>query len=310
MTSAMNSAYPNVSDMLESPAPARQRKWRTLLVATDGHDSADDAWSAACALRERTGAAIHAIAIAEPAPIVLNPDFMGFDSVRSAASADESATAVRSQIERFMPLEDCPFVVRTGPVAEEVQRYARDIHADLILTGRGRHGALERLFGEVHLMRLLRSAPCPVLAVDQRGLPRRVVIGIDFSESNLELARTAIDLATADASIYLVHVKPDPPFGMPHPGRWLDSYDDGVRAGLEHVRSAIGLPRSRVIETIVVHGHPGAALTVFAQTAQADLIAVGLQGAGFMDRLVIGSVTSHLVRTAPCSLLLAPANTA
>lgn len=306
----MTTAYPNVSHMLESPAPVRQREWRTLLVATDGDTTADGAWSTACALRERTGAKIHAIAVAEPAPIVVNPDFMGFDSLRGAVSADESANAVRSQIERFMPLEDCPFVVRTGPVAEEVQHYARDIHADLILTGRGQHGALERLFGEVHLMRLLRSAPCPILAVEQRGLPCRVVIGIDFSEPNFELARAAIDLATEDASIYLVHVKPDPPFGIPHPGRWLDSYDDGVRAGLEHVRSALGLPRGRVVETIVVHGHPGVALAAFAQTAQADLIAVGLQGAGFMNRLVVGSVTSHLVSAAPCSLLLVPAATA
>lgn len=304
----MTTRGPEPFDLLESPAPTPKREWRTLLIATDGDPGADSAWSVARALRERHGAELRAISIVEPAPVALEPALTGIEPLAGVATPDQRAAAVRGQIERFVPLEECPLVIRTGPVADEVQRYAREIHADLILTGRGQHGPIERLVGEVHLMRLLRSAPCPVLAVERgRGLPRRIVIGIDFSGSSVELARAAVDLASPDASIYLVHVKPDPPFGIPHPGRWLDSYDEGVRAGLDRIGSALAVPRTRVVESIVVHGHPGAALAAFAQTAQADLIAVGLQGAGFLNRLVIGSVSSHLVRSAPCSLLLLPA---
>jgi nucleotide-binding universal stress UspA family protein len=55
-----------------------------------------------------------------------------------------------------------------------------------------------------------------------------------------------------------------------------------------------------------VNGHPGVALVDFARGARADLIAVGTHGAGFFSRLVIGSVTTYLLRSAPCSILAVP----
>jgi nucleotide-binding universal stress UspA family protein len=110
-----------------------------------------------------------------------------------------------------------------------------------------------------------------------------------------------------DATLYAVHVKPDPPFNAPHPGRWLESYDAGVRAGVEHFISKLDLSPAQHAEPVVFSGHPGVALAEFATTTQADLLAVGIQGAGFLNRLVIGSVTNYLLRSAPCSLFAVPA---
>lgn len=303
----MTSTQAGLGDLLYSTATTPKHEWRKVLIATDGDTDGDGAWSVAHALRKRSGAEIRAIGVAEPAGVVFDPAHMGFETLLGAATIEQRAAAVQSQAERFMPHEACPIVVRTGPVVEEVQLYARQIHADLILTGRGQHHATEGLFGGVHLMRLLQSAPCPVFAAMRgRGLYHRIVIGIDFSESSLELGLDAVSLAAPDAAIYLVHVKPNPPFGLPHPGRWLDSYDDGVREGIDSVRIALKLPRARVVQTIVVHGHPGVALAALAQARHADLLAVGLHGAGLMHRRSAGSVSSALVRSAPCSLLFVP----
>ena len=72
------------------------------------------------------------------------------------------------------------------------------------------------------------------------------------------------------------------------------------------MQAQLALPPSHVVEPIVISGHPGVALAEFAQRAGADMIAVGVHGAGFFNRLVIGSVPTYLLRGAPCSLLAVP----
>jgi nucleotide-binding universal stress UspA family protein len=43
-----------------------------------------------------------------------------------------------------------------------------------------------------------------------------------------------------------------------------------------------------------------------AARAHADLVVSGTHGYGFFNRLILGSVATHLVRNAPCSLLAVP----
>jgi nucleotide-binding universal stress UspA family protein len=44
----------------------------------------------------------------------------------------------------------------------------------------------------------------------------------------------------------------------------------------------------------------------FAQQAQCDLIAVGTQRHSFLERLVVGSVATRVLRTARCGVLAVP----
>jgi nucleotide-binding universal stress UspA family protein len=78
------------------------------------------------------------------------------------------------------------------------------------------------------------------------------------------------------------------------------------RAGLIRLKEQLPFPSTCSIEPIVLDGHPGVSLAEFARASRSDLIVVGTHGAGFWNRLVIGSVTTHLLRTATCSLLLIP----
>ncbi|MEX2181446.1 MAG: universal stress protein [Gemmatimonadaceae bacterium] len=300
---------PSDLDFALAPLPsARTPEWRTILVATDGLPDSDVAVLLAQTVAARSGAMLHAIAVCDRQTMVYDRSAPEFDVLTGSVAADERAAVVTGQLARLLLADACPLVVRYGGVAEEVRRQASDLRADLIVAGRGRHGLLARLRGEGHVLQVIRAAPCSVLAVEGAAvLPRRVVVGIDFSPHGADVARTAVRLAADEATIYLMHVKPDPPFGIPHPGRWLESYEEGVRAGLERLRQQLALPPSRAVEIIVVHGHPGDALVAFARSAQADLIAVGRHGAGFLDRMLIGSVTARLVHSGSCSLLVVPA---
>jgi nucleotide-binding universal stress UspA family protein len=198
--------------------------------------------------------------------------------------------------------------MRSGLMGLEVADFASSVDADVIMCGRGRHGVVDRLLGEEHLLKLLRATRVPVLAAETtlRIPVRRVAIAVDFSEHNVASARAVLPFLAEDAVVYLVHVKPDPPFGLPHPGHWIRSYDDGVRSGLRRFQDQVNFPETVSIEPIVLEGHPGVALAKFAQASRSDLVVVGSQGAGFWNRLVIGSVTTYLLRAECCSLLIVP----
>jgi nucleotide-binding universal stress UspA family protein len=297
---------------LTTRLPADAPALESLLIAIDGSVESDAPLVYARVLGGRSGASLRALSVCEPLPLVntwpsLAPVYVAEDveqvqAVRRAA-ADE-------QVHRMLGTgSGCDVTVRSGDVGPTIAAYASEIGADLIITGRGRHGVVDRLLGEEHLAALLRITSCPVLALEspQQQPFRRLTIGVDFSERGMHTARTAARLADDYATIYLVHVKPDPPFGMPHPGQWLKSYDAGVRAGLERFRAELALPPSITVEPIVINGHPGVALAEFARRSDGDLLAVGVHGAGFFNRLVIGSVTTYLLRAARCSLLVVPA---
>lgn len=283
----------------------------SIVFATDGSADSDAAVLLAQSYADRTGATLRGVSVCEPLPVLYDGPPFSPVYIPGNPELDEAnrAAAVRAQMLRLLGSDArIPSTVTTGEVGSAIAEYAQSVAADLIITGRGKHGVLDRLLGEEHLARLLRTATCPVLAAEPTLVapPRRVAVGIDFSPRSLAVARLAKSLMAEDGAMYLVHVKPDPPFGVPHPGQWLKSYDNGVRTALEQVRAQLAFPATFVVEPIVVNGHPGVALADFAGQSRSELIAVGVHGAGFFNRLVIGSVTTYLLRGAPCSLLAVP----
>ena len=60
------------------------------------------------------------------------------------------------------------------------------------------------------------------------------------------------------------------------------------------------------IEKVVLRGNPSAAILELAEKTDADLIVAGTQGAGFVRRILIGSVATRLIRHSTRSLLIVP----
>ncbi len=57
-------------------------------------------------------------------------------------------------------------------------------------------------------------------------------------------------------------------------------------------------------ETFVLSGSPGGALCDLAETLPASVIVLGTRGLGGLRRAVLGSVSDHVVRNAPCPVLI------
>jgi nucleotide-binding universal stress UspA family protein len=175
--------------------------------------------------------------------------------------------------------------------------------------GIGRHNPLDRLFGTETTLATLRESTVPVLAVGAHfpTTPRHAVIGLDFSEASIEAARLALRMVGPSGRLTLAHVRPR----FEHPSAdwqaWDADYGRTLPPLFEKVRLHIDAPAGVVLETVTVRGDPAPALLAFAQQANADLIALGTQRHSFIERLVVGSVATRVLRTARCAVLAVPA---
>jgi nucleotide-binding universal stress UspA family protein len=142
----------------------------------------------------------------------------------------------------------------------------------------------------------------------------RVLIGTDGSEDAVAAARRALDILPADATVLLLCVAETP--AVAHAGMesgfaggvatsdevdaaWSAAIDE-ARAALEHTARALGAP----IETRVEKGAPGPVLCELAHALGVDVVVVGSRGRGAIRRLVLGSVSNHVVHNAPCPVLV------
>jgi nucleotide-binding universal stress UspA family protein len=56
----------------------------------------------------------------------------------------------------------------------------------------------------------------------------------------------------------------------------------------------------------MLEGDQARAILNFAAEQDADLIACGTHGRSMLERLLVGSVSTRILRSAPCSVLVAP----
>jgi nucleotide-binding universal stress UspA family protein len=80
----------------------------------------------------------------------------------------------------------------------------------------------------------------------------------------------------------------------------LDRQDAEARSVLDETVSALGIEGA---ETIVLEGRPGPALCAAAADRSASVIVLGTRGHGGVRRAVLGSVSDHVARNAPCPVL-------
>jgi nucleotide-binding universal stress UspA family protein len=73
-----------------------------------------------------------------------------------------------------------------------------------------------------------------------------------------------------------------------------------IEAGIERTITAIGRPAERR----VVHGDPAIEICRVAEEGRFDLVVIGSHGLGFLKRVLLGSVSHHVLHHAPCPVLV------
>jgi nucleotide-binding universal stress UspA family protein len=132
---------------------------------------------------------------------------------------------------------------------------------------------------------------------------KHILVGFDGSTNALRALEQALDVARADTRITVVAAAwaPAPPDQLLPVGN--EGLEEGRRE-LEDARRRLA-ELGRDAEVVAVSGAPADVLVDEAEKRGADLIVVGRRGLNGAERLVMGSVSSKVSRTARCSVLIA-----
>ncbi len=283
-----------------------------VLVATDTSLAADGALRVADALSRRDGANVAVISVVEPMtyPMPVNDLALAPTAVPSAEDAAISArrAAVVLQCERLaLPAPADLFVECSVPLSG-ILFHAVAKKAELIILGLGRHKAVDRLFGTETALHAVREADVATLAVPEAmtKLPQHAVVGTDFDGSSLAAARAAARLVGPHGKLTFVHIDP---LAEPLPAMladWPPHVLDRLNEAFGRMISQLELPETLEIETIALAGNIGRELVFHATRINADLIAVGRHSRSLVERMVLGSAATRVVRTATCAVMVVP----
>ncbi|HSA61118.1 MAG TPA: universal stress protein, partial [Nitrospiraceae bacterium] len=187
-----------------------------LLLATDFSEWARRAEDYACSLASSWRAPLTVITVLEFPP-GLNPDYpvnQQYLTYRMGEASEQLAGFKARAIRRGIVATTR---IATGIPSEEVNAAALAEGSELIVMGtRGKSGLAHVLLGST-AERVIRTAPCPVLAVhmtkdempvEHAGMSlNRILVPIDFSDCSLDALEYATVVAKqAKASIELLHV--------------------------------------------------------------------------------------------------------
>ena len=139
-----------------------------------------------------------------------------------------------------------------------------------------------------------------------------IVVGVDGSTQSRHAASLAASLAaTAGSRLHIVTVV-RPPEGWwgivgspPTPTALSKTLTDAQREILDAVVNQIDLEGVQY-ETVEEIGDPARVLIDYCESVGASMLVVGKRGAGFIERLVLGSVANRLAHDAPCPVMLVP----
>jgi nucleotide-binding universal stress UspA family protein len=135
---------------------------------------------------------------------------------------------------------------------------------------------------------------------------RRVLLATDLSSTSALATDWAFDLSRRnDAALLIVSVID--PRELLFPGGGFRIRIDQVRERREALAQALvdrgrrlGVPVTFLVWT----GDPGESIVEAAASEHADVILIGAHARGAIGRLLMGSVSEHVARHAPCPVLI------
>jgi nucleotide-binding universal stress UspA family protein len=156
---------------------------------------------------------------------------------------------------------------------------------------------------------VMRAASCPVLGVTEgtHDLPTRVLVAMDFSEASIIATRTAQAIAGEHPLLCLAYVAAPNMIGQEEGEATV--HEMGVRTGFARVAEDLheeGITFDHTVLHQTIERTTAASLLEYADGMRCDLLAAGSVRRGRVDRWLMGSVSSDLVRDGRRSVLIAP----
>jgi nucleotide-binding universal stress UspA family protein len=298
----------------------RRRLQGPILLATDGMAQSSGAFAAAVSIAAGgTRRSEHAqklpvrvVTVCDALPVVVPEIAPVLPYEFLEGRREDMLTAALEQV-RYNVADSSSWSVEalSGPAAPTIAGTAEECGASLIVMGLGKHDLYERVFGSETALRVMQQSHVPVLAVPQNwiGIPRHLLVAVDFGPASLRAARVAMRTAAPGGTVCFAHVAPD--IGLPETEESTDLatiYRANLDEELDRFIDATGVPDDVTVTRATLYGDPARALLSFARSERVDMIVAGTHGFNAFTRLFVGSVASKLVRGTQCALLVAAAH--
>jgi nucleotide-binding universal stress UspA family protein len=164
------------------------------------------------------------------------------------------------------------------------------------------------MFGTETALQVLRVSHIPILAVPEEAtaLPTSAALGVDFSEFSRKAALFTLSVLRPPWEAHLVHVMSGIEF-LPHVSeQWREDYEEEMKGRLKSLLEGLPVPDGCTITSHVLEGEPAHELLDFAHGRGIELLGAGSHGHSFVGRLLMGSVSTRLIRSAGVPVLVVP----
>lgn len=225
---------------------------------------------------------------------------------RWLAERDGSELRVVSILE---PIDAAVAPAGVVPLAESVITAARECGARVIVVGTGRHDPIGRyVYGE-RALEIVARADRPVLVVPRDAVATALsvaVVAVDFSPASVRAAMAVLPLLSPAGRLVVVHVKPGATLNEDTAGWWNDSYERRCADLFAQFLRRLPHDHGVTLESKFLRGDVVSTVLHYAAAQGAGLIACGRLGHSLIERVLVGSVSSALIRQATLPVLIAP----
>lgn len=278
---------------------------KKILVPTDFSDNSKHAVRIAASLAKRTKGRVEllhantAVAYAPPLPDYYVPE--AYDMTEYYENAAEELYEIKRELTGSGDYDDVKIetVVEEGFLYSTVRRIAEEDRADLIIMGtKGASGATEFFVGS-NTEKVIRTAPCPVLAVPVNSGPidiKTVILATTLRKDQANVFKTLAEWQKYyDFEVKVLYL--NNPAG-------LDTNEE-IEKSVKAFAEASGLKKV----TPFISGNTfneEASILQFAGQEHADLIAMGTHQRQGLSHLLFGSLTEDTANHSDIPVLSIP----
>ena len=306
-------------------------KLQKVLVAYDGSPQSKEALYWAIYFSRRTGASICAVKVFEPffkpsrlKEVANIPD----EIFEHFAEAQKKDLQMMEAVKELGKEQEVPITteVLSGHVAQALLGYAKEHNVSMIVTGTRGFGALKQLLigSATHSLVSASHIPvmvvkkCPVVQYTGKSMILSTLREILVAYDGYPQSRVALDWALEIAKHIDAHVtvvKVFEPFQVglayttaeggnaPRTAAKLREMEELNRQEMQEVKE-YGTKMGVKIDTEILQGSVLQTLLEYAEKNGIDMVVVGAQGHGMLDRLPLGSVPHGLISLSPIPVLV------
>ena len=279
---------------------------KTILLATDLSGRCDRAMDRAAYLAKSWGARLVVLNVLEPEYDLAGP--AGTADLPSWRRPPEREAVVAAQMRRDLPgdLQGAEIRVVEGAAVATIEAVAREIDAELIVTGIARDETFGRYLLGSTVERLARQTPVPLLIVKNRlRLYGEVLVATDFSSPS-QHALTAAAQFFPGTPLTLLHAWEFPFAGlMDRPAlrrEWTAMEKEGCDTFV--AQSRLSQDQRQDLQVLVEHGSPDTIVSAYMRDKRVDIVVVGTHGRSGVFDVRLGGTAKRILNGAPGDVLL------